>query len=410
MAKAAPTIQTIMKLGWEAYEKAHALPGHVRDAITALIACRTAALGGHVQGCPDGHFERHWYNSCKHRLCPQCAYIQVERWLLKQKARLLGTDHYHLIFTIPHDLNDIWLLNVKAMTNLLFKAVRDTLFDFMEDKKHVGGLPGIISSLHTWSQTLILHIHIHCLITGGGLGSDGIWCTPRRDTLLPYKAVMITFRGKLLDYIDKGIGKGEIQLPAEMSRQKWTNLRNKLGRKVKWNINFRERYQHGQGVVTYLARYLRGGPIANHRIVSEENGEVTFSYRTNGKKSNKKDFMVLPVSQFIQRYLLHVPVPRSQHIRHYGLYAPGKKDELEKCRKMFGQLPVVETEFLTWQEFCKKQGDEHPELCPECGKRLICLDKLPAERKRVKPKGRGSLPLIFPLPPGNFICYDGIIM
>jgi len=319
-------------------------------------------------------------------------------------------DHHHIIFTIPHDLNDIWLLNVKPMTNLLFKAVRDTLFDFMEDTKHVGGVPGIISSLHTWSQTVILHIHIHCLVTSGGLGSDGIWRKPKRDSLLPYTAVMIKFRGKLLDYLDKAIDKGIIQLPAEMNRQKWTNLRNKLGRKVRWNVNFRERYKHGEGVVTYLARYLRGGPIANHRIVSCENGEVKFSYRINGKKSNKKDFMALPISKFIQRYLLHVPVPNSQNVRYYGLYAPGKKDDLEKCRKIFGQLPVDETEFLTWQEFCEKQGDEHPELCPDCGKKLIRLDKIPAERDSLRSKNTGSFPLKFPLPYADAACYDGIVM
>jgi hypothetical protein len=161
--------------------------------------------------------------------------------------------------------------------------------------------------------------------------------------------------------------------------------------------------------VTYLARYLRGGPIANHRIVSCENGEVKFSYRINGKKSNKKDFMTLPISQFIQRYLLHVPVPKSQNVRYYGLYAPGKKDELEKCRKMLGQLPVSETEFLTWQEFCKKQGEEHPELCPECGKKLICLDKIPAEREILKQYDIGDFPLKFPFLHRNVACYDGFI-
>jgi len=409
MNTTATTIQTVMKAGWEAYERSHALPGYVRNAVASILSCRTSELGGHIQGCPDGHFKRHWYNSCKHRLCPQCAYILVERWLLKQKARLLGTDHYHIIFTIPHQLNEIWLLNVKVMTDLLFKAVRDTLFDFMQDKKHVGGLPGLISSLHTWSQTVILHIHIHCLITAGGLGDDGSWCDPRRDTLLPYTAVMIKFRGKFLDLIDRAIKKGKIQLPADMSRQKWSNLKNKLGRKVNWNVNFRERYKHGKGVVTYLARYLRGGPIGNHRIVSCVDDEVIFSHRINGKKSKKKDFMALPISKFIQRYLLHVPVPRSKNVRYYGLYAPNKKYELNKCREIFGQLPADETEFLSWQEFCEKQGEEHPELCPECGKKLVCLDGIPAKRniKQTRARRKRKFELKFPSVSGQAIfCGD----
>lgn len=391
------TIKTILQQGWDDFKRTHPLPGYVRDAVEALLACRTAFLGGHIQGCPDGHFKRHWYNSCKHRLCPQCAYIQVERWLLKQKARLLGTDHQHIIFTIPHELNDLWLLNVVAMTNLLFLSVRDTLLDFMTDKKHVGGLPGIIASLHTWSQTLILHVHIHCLITAGGLGEDGKWHKPKRSTLLPYKAVMAKFRGKLLDRIGKAIDKGLIELPVGMDQQQWINLKNKLGRKVKWNVNFRERYTHGEGVVTYLARYLRGGPIANHRIIDCEDKEVTFRYRINGETSHKQGIMNLSVEQFIQRYLLHVPAPKSQSVRYYGLYAPSKKDVLDKCREMFGQLPVKETEFLDWQEFCHERGDEHPEVCPQCGKRLVRLEEIPAVRRKTAPKEAWGVPLKFPI-------------
>jgi Putative transposase/Transposase zinc-binding domain len=376
------TIQNILRIGWESYEHLHCLPKYILSAVSALLSCRTAALGGHVQGCPDGHFHRHWYNSCKHRLCPQCAYILIERWLQKQKARLLGTDHYHVIFTIPHELNDIWLQNVKIMTGLLFRAVRDTLFDFIEDEKHVGGTPGIIASLHTWSQTLILHLHVHCLITCGGLDSSGTWQKPKRSTFLPYKAVMIKYRGKLLDYIDIAVRKGEIMLPPDMSRQQWINLRNKLGRKVKWNVNFRERYKGGQGVVTYLARYLRGGPISNHRIISCDNGKVRFSIRMNGSNSGKKSIMTLPVAEFIQRYLLHVPVPHAKRVRSYGLYASGNQDKLDECRKIFGQLPVADTEFLTWHEYCEKRGETHPEQCPICGKRLIILEAIPRSNEQ----------------------------
>lgn len=382
MSTSIASIQSILQIGWQAYEKLHQLPGYVRDAVSSLIACRTAALGGHVQGCPDGHFKRHWYNSCKHRLCPQCAYILVERWLQKQQARLLGTSHRHVIFTIPHQLNDIWLLNVKVMSDLLFRAVRDTLFDFIEDKKHIGGMPGLISSLHTWSQTIILHIHIHCLITEGALGADGSWLQPKRSTFLPYTAVMVKFRGKLLDFINTAIKKGKIQLPPEMNQQQWINLRNKLGRKVKWNVNFREQYKNGRGVAIYLARYLRGGPISNHRIISCDEKEVTFTYRINDEKKIRKGIMSLPISQFIQRYLLHVPVPHSKRVHYYGLYATGNKDKLNQCRQMFGQLPVTETDFLTWQEYCEKHGNEHPERCPECGKKLIQIEIIQSGRRK----------------------------
>lgn len=375
----AVTIQQIMQSGWHAYEQQHRLADFMRKAIVALITCRTAALGGHMQGCPEGHFVRHWYNSCKHRICPQCAFILIERWLLKQKARLLGCDHFHLIFTVPHQLNQLWLLNVRLMTKLLFAAVRDTVFAFLKDEKYLGAIPGIIASLHTWNQTLLLHPHIHCLVSGGGLDAEGRWCTPKRGDLLPMKAVMIKFRGKLLAYIDREIRKGNLQLPADMNYQRWLNLKNKLGRKIKWNVHIRQRYSHGEGVLIYLARYVRGGPMSNNRLLAHQNDDVSFSYRSNGKDgaSNKKEIMQLDVEELIARYLLHVPLPRTKVVRYYGLYAPAKKKEMAVCREIFGQAPVEETlEALSWQDYCEKQGAEHPELCPVCGRRLVRLAEI----------------------------------
>ena len=151
-----------------------------------------------------------------------------------------------MIFTIPHELNIIWKGNRKKLTNILFKAVRDTLFEFFLDEKHIGGKPGIIATQHTWSQTLIDHPHIHCLITEGGLSKSGQWIMKRQGYLLPVRAVMPVFRGKMLDYVDKVIDKGEISLPETMTVQKWKNLRNKLGR-VNWNGNIRRRYEDGEG-------------------------------------------------------------------------------------------------------------------------------------------------------------------
>ena len=158
------TLQTIFQDAFPAYEQSHALPVHVRRAARAIMQCRTAALGGHVQACPDGHVARIWYNSCRHRSCPQCAYLQTERWLALHRARLLACDQYHVIFTLPHDLNPLWLANVQMMTTLLFQAVRDTLCTLLADSKYLGAQPGILTALHTWSQTLVLHPHLHCLV------------------------------------------------------------------------------------------------------------------------------------------------------------------------------------------------------------------------------------------------------
>jgi Transposase zinc-binding domain/Putative transposase len=164
-----------LQQGYAAFAQSHQVPGYVRKAVWALRACRTAVLGGHVQRCPDGHFERVWYNSCRHRLCPQCAWLQVERWLDQQRARLLACDHYHVIFTMPSELHDLWQANVAVMTTLLFAGVRDTLLELLGDEAYLGAKPGIIATLHTWTQTLLLHPHVHCLLTGGGLTESGDW-------------------------------------------------------------------------------------------------------------------------------------------------------------------------------------------------------------------------------------------
>ena len=142
-----PTIQSIFIIGYAAFDQGHRLPAYVRKAAHSIMACRTSILGGHIQSCPDGHFHRIWYNSCKHRMCPMCAFLQVQRWLAKQKARILNCDHYHVIFTIPDELHFLWRLNTEVMTDILFSCARDTLFELLEDKRYLGARPGIIATL-----------------------------------------------------------------------------------------------------------------------------------------------------------------------------------------------------------------------------------------------------------------------
>ena len=384
MASNKLTLQSILHQGYQGYERHHPLPGYVRRAVQAILACRTALLGGHVQACPEGHLERIWYNSCRHRMCPQCGWLQVTRWLLHQKARLLACDHYHVIFTIPHELHDLWLGNVAVMTNLLFASVRDTLLELLSDEHYLGATPGIIAALHTWSQTLILHPHIHALVTGGGLTNTGRWVPVRNGFLLPSQVVMALFRGKLLAAIRRACSQGQLHLPAGLRPQPCANLLNKLGRQ-KWHVYIRERYPHGQGVLIYLARYLRGGPFANPRLVSWAAGEVTFRYRVNGEGADRprSGLMTLPIEEFIRRYLLHVPTPGSRVVRAYGLYAPTKGEALAICREQVGQGPVSTPGALDWQTACSQRGTEHPERCPVCGQRLACRGLIP--RLRIPP-------------------------
>jgi hypothetical protein len=377
------TLQTIFQDAFPAYEQTHPLPAHVRRAARAIMQCRTAALGGHVQACPDGHMARIWYNSCRHRACPQCAYLQTERWLACQQGRLLACDHYHVIFTLPHDLNPLWLANVSVMTTLLFQAVHDTLRTLLADPKYLGAQPGLIAALHTWSQTLMLHPHVHCLVTGGGRTSDGSWKAVRNGFLLPARVVMAVFRGKLLAAIRQALARGALVLPEPMRPQQFINLLNRLGHptKTRWNVRIMERYRHGAGVVTYLARYLRGGPIKNARLVAWDGDSVTFTYRARQEEADagpaSPQRMTLPVADFLQRWLLHVPVPQTRTVRCYGLYQATQTAALALCRAALGQPPVVVPVGLDWQTVCAQRGEAHPERCPTCGQRLVCTGVIP---------------------------------
>jgi hypothetical protein len=377
------TLQMVFQDVFPAYEQTHPLPPHVRRAARAIMQCRTALLGGHIQACPDGHMARVWYNSCRHRACPQYAYLQTERWLAFQQARLLACDHYHVIFTLPHELNPLWLANVSVMTTLLFQAARDTLGTLLADPKYLGAQPGILAALHTWSQTLVLHPHLHCLVTGGGLTPTGSWVAVRNGFLLPARVVMAVFRGKMVAAIRQTFARGALALPAPMRPQQLLNLLNRLGHptKTKWHVRIMERYRHGAGVVTYLARYLRGGPFKNARLVASDGARVTFTYRARQEEANagpaSPQRMTLPVADFLQRWLLHVPVPQTRVVRAYGLYHPTHAAALAVCRTALGQAPLEVPVCLDWQTVCAQRGEAHPERCPTCGQVLVCTGVIP---------------------------------
>ena len=385
------TLQTIFQDAFPVYEQTHPLPSHVRRAAHAIMPCRTAALGGHIQACPDGHVARIWDNSCRHRSCPQCADLQTERWLALQRARLLACDHYHVIFTRPHDLNPLWLAHVPVMTTLLLQAGRDTLGSVLADPKYLGAPPGILAALHTWSQTLVLHPHLHCLVTGGGLPPDGPWKAVRHGFLLPARVVMAVFRGKLLAALRQAWARAALTLPAALRPQPFLNLLTRLGhpKKTKWNVHIRERYRHGAGVVTYLARYLRGGPIKNARLVAWDGARVSFTGRARPEEADggasSPPRLTFAVADVLQRWLLHVPVPQTRVVRASGLYQPTQANALAVCRAHRGQPPEEAPTALDWQTVCAQRGDLHPEQCPTCGQLLVCT--------RVIPRGGAPPPL-----------------
>jgi hypothetical protein len=345
-------------------------------AYRAILACRTAELGGHVTRCTNGHIVGVWYNACRNRNCPRCAFARVQRWLERQAATLLGCAHHHLIFTIPHDLAFLWPANYSALGDLLFHAARDALFDLAADPRYLGARPGALVALHTWGQQLTLHPHVHALVTAGGVDRAGTWIPAPRRHFLPAEPLSQLFRGKFL-YGLRGLARtGRLRLPAD-----WTPLtidaRCRALRDKRWNVYVCERYDHPTGVLKYLGRYLHGGPIAERRLLAFDGATVTFrykDYRDPGPDGPRLKSLTLARDEFLRRYLQHVP-PKGFHlVRGYGLYRRGGHSEA--LRRQVREV-VPPTPPLPARLPLPPAAAAPSETCPTCGAPLVVVGSLP---------------------------------
>lgn len=385
------TLQQILARHFAEYDASRALSAREARAGRALGACRTGLLGGHVQRCAEGHVERVWYNSCRHRSCPQCNGLARERWLEQMRARLIDGAHHHIVFTMPHELNVLWMVARGAMTQTLFGAVRDTLMELLGDVRHLGATPGMVLALHTWTRSLALHPHIHALVTDGGLSAHGAWVRPRRSHFLPARVVMALFRGKLLAGLRGSVERGAIALPAQMSAERFTSLLNRLGR-VKWNVRLCERYAHGEGIGIYLARYVKGGALSNRQILAADEQRVVFGYTPHGPEASVQ-CMSLGPQQFMARVLAHAPEPGVHVVRHYGLYAPTRRAALDQARALHAQQPVEQPEPLRWESYLARFANAAASTrCPKCGAALIRGARLAPVRSRPR-----APPHIYPI-------------
>ena len=300
-------------------------------AINAISSCRTARLGAHKDLCSECGFEKISYNSCRNRHCPKCQALAKEDWIDRQKQNLIDCKYFHVVFTIPAGLGSIFLQNQKLMYTLFFKAVSETLLELCADKKYLDAKPGITAILHTWGQTLNYHPHIHCIVTGGGLTKAGAWKAGRKKFFIPVKVLSKKFRGKLLYLLrqEKLLFHGKLEPLNETAH--YSEFLKKLY-EAEWVVYCKPPFGDPQKVIDYLGRYTHRVAISNNRLLSLQDGFISFSYR-DYSDGNKQKTMKLQVDEFIRRFLTHVLPLCFRKIRHYGLFAPKDKGyRIALCR------------------------------------------------------------------------------
>jgi len=347
----------VFRLYGERYRRTHPLPASHRKVMRAIEVCRTQELGGHLKQCDTCGFEHPAYNSCRNRHCPKCQSLAKAQWLEKQTAELLPVGYYHLVFTLPHKLNRLILAHRKSLLALLFKAVSETLLEF--GQRRLGGTVGIIAVLHTWDQKLQDHFHLHCLVPAGALSLDhSRWIKARRNFLFPVKALSVVFRGKFLDLLKQAGEKGRIEPTSEGVQA----LREK-----NWVVYAKRPFGSPQTVLDYLGRYTHRVALSNDRILSAQNGQVTFTYRDRKDKDRLKS-MALGAQEFIRRFLLHVLPDGFMRIRHFGFLANRvKKRALPQCRKLLGLSPALpEMPKRSAQDLLRELTGIDLSRCPSC--------------------------------------------
>lgn len=323
-------IQNIVRC-YEQQLKSARRPIKQLKAIDAIINCRTDNGGYSLYGCGEPHELTKLYHSCRHRSCWLCASRRRNDWVESQKRRQLDCNHYHGVFTLPHEYLGLWRYNQKWFTQAMFDTVKETLFELMGDEKYHGIKPGVLMALHTWGRALNLHPHMHCLITGGGLDQNNNW-KATGDYLLPIKVVKALYRGKFQERIKQMLDSGGLELPPNTScKHVWKQAYRK-----EWSVRIEPQYKTGRGVMLYLSRYLKGGPLNPKQIVRCDSDRIDFTYKCHREKRQK--VLSLKPSEFLRRLLLHVSESGQHVVRHYGLYSSASRNKRNLCREKLGGI------------------------------------------------------------------------
>jgi hypothetical protein len=342
----------------------------------ALMACRTSALGGHIDRCDHCNHERISYNSCRNRHCPKCQALLRAKWVDSRTRELLPVPYFHVVFTLPQQLNAFALRNKETFYSIFFKAVSETLTMFGLDQKYLGAQIGFIAILHTWGQSLIDHPHIHCVVPGGGLIGQKKWMHLKKDFLFPIKPLSALFKGKMLDYFKTALQDKTLKLHGTLEKFKNPGALKTLIDSLyesQWIVYAKPPFAGPKAVFKYLSRYTHRIAISNNRIVSVTDDSVTFSWK-DYVDGNKRKNMTLPITEFIRRFLLHVIPTGFVRIRHFGFLSNRCRNaKLHQCLYLLGVLPQLDTraelepsEATHKTDIALTQNDAT--LCPVCKK------------------------------------------
>ena len=348
---------------------------HIK-VLLAIMRCRTAVLGGHLDECTRCGHRVISFNSCRNRHCPKCQTGARERWLEKRRRELLPTPYVHVVFTLPRPLAPLALQNKKVVYDLLFRTSAETLLEVARDPKHLGAEIGFFSVLHTWSQKLELHPHVHCVVPAGGLSADRTrWIKPRYAFFLPVKALSRVFRGKFVAALKCAFQDGRLSFHGDLQPlahpKTFSSWLRPLYRKD-WVVYSKRPFGGPEHVLRYLGRYTHRVAISNHRLVSFVDRKVTFRWRDSAHK-NEQRVMTLSLDEFLRRFLLHLLPDSFVRIRNFGFLANRRRSTfLPLCFQLLGSAPQTE------QDTPGAKDSSDLWFCPKCAAPMMVVERLTA--------------------------------
>jgi len=372
-----PELADIVRVGGRELSARRLLTGEQQAALAAIARCRTPEMGGHVDVCVDCGHRRTVYRSCRNRHCPKCSTLAKERWLQARLSEVIPAGYVHVVFTVPHALNDMARRYPRVVYEALFRASSETLLVFAADPRHLGARPGITAILHTWTQRLDLHVHLHCLVTAGGLDPTGRrWVKSPRGFLFSVRALSRVFRGKYLDALRRLSGTPlDTVLEATLYRHDWV-------------VYAKAPPVGPAALLDYLARYTHRVAIGNERIVGFDGRMVRLRWR-DSLHGNRKRLLVIDALAFLSRFVQHV-LPRGfKRVRHYGLLAPAAKaNALDACRRYFGSIgaPSRLQSAVTTTTLLVRIGRDVTR-CEACGSRSLRMEPVAIGRTPLIPRG-----------------------